>query len=160
MNASPNKDAARFGKRHKARLRAMTLLYEAESRDTDPIQLAENRRDLALQLAQAGEGGMQLVSDYAFTLVEGVAVELDRIDNVISAHLTDWALDRLSAVDRAVLRVAVWEMLFGSDDVPPITAIDEAVTIVKKYSDDDAPGFVNSVLDKILKSLPELKSEQ
>lgn len=157
MNASSEKTPARPGKRHKARQRAMTLLFEAESRDTDPIALAEDRRDHALKLAQSGEGGMSLVGDYALTLVKGVAVELDQIDDVISQHLTDWTIDRLAAVDRTVLRIAVWELLYGPADVPPVTAVDEAVSIVKEYSDDDAPGFVNSVLDKILKNLPELK---
>lgn len=157
MNASSEKSPARPGKRHKARQRAMTLLFEAESRDTDPIALAETRRDHALKLAHSGEGGMPLVSDYALTLVKGVAVELDQIDDVITQHLTDWTIDRLAAVDRTVLRIAVWELLYGPSDVPPVTAVDEAVSIVREYSDDDAPGFVNSVLDKILKSLPELK---
>ncbi|MFY9190713.1 MAG: transcription antitermination factor NusB [Lawsonella sp.] len=158
MTASSYKKPARPGKRHKARLRAMTLLFEAESRDSDPIALAEERRDRALELAESGEGGMSLVGDYAMTLVRGVAVEIDRIDEVIADHLTDWTVDRLAAVDRSVLRVAVWELLFGPADVPPVTAVDEAVSIVREYSDDDAPGFVNSVLDKILKNLPELKT--
>ena len=89
------------GSRHKARQRALTLLFEAESRDVDPVELAENRRDYALELARSGEGGMPLVSDYALAIITGVAEEIDRIDEILASYLTDWSLDRLAAVDCA-----------------------------------------------------------
>ena len=136
------------GSRHKSRQRALTLLFEAESRDVDPVELAEQRRAYALELAQRGEGGMPLVSDYALTIVTGVAEEIDRIDDILSSYLTGWSLDRLAAVDRTALRIGVWELLFAAD-VPELTAVDEAVSLAREYSDDDAPRFVNGVLDRL-----------
>lgn len=146
------------GSRHKARQRALTLLFEAESRDVDPVKLAENRRDYALELARRGEGGMPLVSDYALRIITGVAEEIDRIDEILSSYLTEWSLDRLAAVDRTALRIGVWELLL-SDDVPPLTAVDEAVSLAREYSDDDAPRFVNGVLDKVLRDRDIVKEQ-
>lgn len=146
------------GSRHKARQRALTLLFEAESRDVDPVELAENRRDYALALAQRGEGGMPLVVDYAITIVTGVAEEIDRIDEILSSYLTDWSLGRLAAVDRTALRIGVWELLF-TDDVPALAAVDEAVSLAREYSDDDAPRFVNGVLDKVLRDRDVVKEQ-
>lgn len=146
------------GSRHKARQRALTLLFEAESRDVDPVKLAENRRDYALELARRGEGGMPLVSDYALRIITGVAEEIDRIDEILSSYLTGWSLDRLAAVDRTALRIGVWELLL-SDDVPPLTAVDEAVSLAREYSDDDAPRFVNGVLDKVLRDRDIVKEQ-
>ena len=146
------------GSRHKARQRALTLLFEAESRDVDPVELAENRRDYALELARLGEGGMPLVSDYAIAIITGVAEDIDRIDEILSSSLTDWSLDRLAAVDRTALRIGVWELLF-TDDVPALTAVDEAVSLAREYSDDDAPRFVNGVLDKVLRDRDVVKEQ-
>ena len=146
------------GSRHKDRQRALTLLFEAESRDVDPVELAENRRDYALELARSGEGGMPLVSDYALAIITGVAEEIDRIDEILASYLTDWSLDRLAAVDRTALRIGLWELLF-TDDVPALTAVDEAVSLAREYSDDDAPRFVNGVLDKVLRDRDVLKEQ-
>lgn len=146
------------GSRHKARQRALTLLFEAESRDVDPVELAENRRDYALELARSGEGGMPLVSDYALAIITGVAEEIDRIDEILASYLTDWSLDRLAAVDRTALRIGLWELLF-TDDVSALTAVDEAVSLAREYSDDDAPRFVNGVLDKVLRDRDVLKEQ-
>lgn len=138
------------GSRYRSRVSALCLLFEAESRDVDPVALAEERRDYARKLNESGEEGVSQISDYAITIVTGVAVELDRIDETVEVSLTNWTLDRLSAVDRAILRIGSWELLFASDDVPPVTAVDEAVALAREYSSDDAPSFVNAVLDRVL----------
>ena len=69
-----------------------------------------------------------------------------------------WSLDRLAAVDRTALRIGLWELLF-TDDVPALTAVDEAVSLAREYSDDDAPRFVNGVLDKVLRDRDVLKEQ-
>lgn len=89
------------------------------------------------------------MNPYTRTLVEGVADDLDRVDGTIESYLQDWTLGRLPAVDRAILRVAVWE-LFHANDVPPVVAVDEAVELAKELSTDDSPAFVNGVLGRIV----------
>ncbi|AHH19320.1 N utilization substance protein B [Nocardia nova SH22a] len=134
----------KLGARHKARRRAVDLLFEAEARDIDPADLVAERLELAGRDDQVAP-----VNPYTRTLVEGVADDLDRVDNTIESYLQDWTLGRLPAVDRAILRVAVWE-LFHATDVPPVVAVDEAVELAKELSTDDSPGFVNGVLGRIV----------
>lgn len=138
------------GSRYRSRVTALCLLFEAECRDVDPVVLAEERREYARALNESGEEGVSQVSEYAIKLVNGVAVELDHIDETIDASLTNWTLDRLSAIDRAILRIGSWELLYAVDDVPPVTAVDESVALAREYSSDDAPSFVNAVLDRVL----------
>ena len=142
----------KLGARHKARKRAVDFLFEAEARDLDPVDLAGDRADLA-----AKDDSVAPVPGYTVTLVTGVAENLDRIDSVIESHLQDWTLDRLPAVDRAILRLAVWE-LFHATDVPPVVAVDEAVELAKQLSTDDSPGFVNGVLGQVVLVAPQVRS--
>ncbi|WP_072801916.1 transcription antitermination factor NusB [Rhodococcoides yunnanense] len=142
----------KLGARHKARKRAVDFLFEAEARDTDPVNLTKERIELA-----RGDDSIAPVSEYTETLVVGVAENLDRLDGVIADHLTDWTLNRLPAVDRAILRVAVWE-LFHATDVPPVVAVDEAVELAKQLSTDDSPSFVNGVLGQIVLVAPQVRA--
>lgn len=134
----------KLGARHKARRRAVDLLFEAEARDVDVSVLIDERVDLATR-----DQSVAPVHPYARTLVEGVADDLDRVDGTIESYLQDWTLSRLPAVDRAILRIAVWE-LFHAPDVPPVVAVDEAVELAKELSTDDSPGFVNGVLGQVV----------
>lgn len=142
----------KLGARHKARKRAVDFLFEAEARDADPVSLANERIELS-----RGDDSIAPVSEYTETLVGGVAENLDRLDSVISDHLNDWTLNRLPAVDRAILRVAVWE-LFHAIDVPPVVAVDEAVELAKQLSTDDSPAFVNGVLGQIVLVAPQVRA--
>ncbi len=91
--------------------------------------------------------------EYSQAIVSGVASDLRRIDTLIEAHARVNGLDRMPAVDFAVLRVATWEMLDNADDVPRVIAIDEAVSIVKSISTDSSPAFVNAVLDAVRRDI-------
>lgn len=82
--------------------------------------------------------------EYAATVVRGVTVREPELDEAIQAHLTDWTVDRLGAVERAVLRIAMWELVTG--EVPPPVAIDEAVELAKRYATPEAAKLVNGVL--------------
>jgi N utilization substance protein B len=144
--------AKKLGARHKARKRAVDFLFEAEARNVDPVDLTSERIELA-----SGDDTIAPVSEYTSTLVEGVAENLDRLDGVIADHLKDWTIGRLPAVDRAILRVAVWE-LFHATDVPPVVAVDEAVELAKQLSTDDSPGFVNGVLGQIVLVAPQVRA--
>lgn len=142
----------KLGARHKARRRAVDLLFEAEARDIDPSDLADERIELA-----ARDQAVAPVHAYTRTLVDGIAEDLDRVDGTIESYLHDWTLSRLPAVDRAILRVAVWELLYATD-VPPIVAVDEAVELAKELSTDDSPGFVNGVLGQVVLVAPQIRA--
>ncbi len=142
----------KLGARHKARRRAVDLLFEAEARDVDAADLLDERVQLS-----ARDESVAPVNPYTRTLVEGVADDLDRVDGTIESYLQDWTLSRLPAVDRAILRVAVWE-LFHASDVPPVVAVDEAVELAKELSTDDSPSFVNGVLGQVVLVAPQVRA--
>jgi transcription antitermination protein NusB len=125
--------------RSKARKRAVDVLYEADLRGGDRLAL----------LAERQADGNPPVSEHTVRLVEGVAEHSGRIDELIDTHATGWSIDRLPDVDRAILRMAVFELLWA-DDVPDAVVIDEAVELAKALSTDDSPGYVNGVLGAIL----------
>ncbi|WP_448623699.1 transcription antitermination factor NusB [Geodermatophilus sp. URMC 64] len=124
--------------RSKARKRAVDVLYAADLRGRD-------RRE---QLAEEVAAGQPPVNDYTVRLVEGVAGHAPDIDRLIDEHASGWSLERLPDVDRAILRMAVFELLWA-DDVPDPVVIDEAVELAKTLSTDDSPAFVNGVLGAI-----------
>ncbi|TYP84986.1 transcription antitermination factor NusB [Blastococcus xanthinilyticus] len=125
--------------RSKARKRAVDVLYEADVRGRDRLELLRERV----------ADGNPPVSEHAVRLVEGVAEHGARIDELIGAHASNWSLDRLPDVDRAILRMATYELLWA-DDVPDAVVIDEAVELAKALSTDDSPKYVNGVLGAIL----------
>ncbi|MBA4535770.1 transcription antitermination factor NusB [Bacillus aquiflavi] len=91
-------------------------------------------------------------SDYLTTLVTGVIDNKEEVDKLIIDHLEKWTLERLSNVDRNILRVAVYELKY-CDDIPANVALDEAIEIAKKYGDEKSSRFVNGVLSKIKETL-------
>ncbi len=93
---------------------------------------------------------------YTSTVARGVTAHAAHVDDLIASHLQGWTLDRLPAVDRAILRVAVYELLHA-DDVPPV-AVDEAVELAKELSTDDSPGFVNGVLGQVMLVTPQIRA--
>lgn len=131
--------------RSKARKRAVDILFEADIRGTDAVSTAADR------IADPDRP----VQPYALTLVEGVADRRGRIDELISTYAEGWTLARMPGVDRAIIRTAVYELLWV-DDVPDAVVIDEAVELAKALSTDDSPKFVNGVLGRLLKVKPDL----
>jgi transcription antitermination protein NusB len=128
-----------MGARSKARKRAVDLLFEAQLRNVDPVTLLADR---------VGSPDVPPVNDYTVTLIEGVQSQLTRIDELLAEHSEGWTLDRMPAVDLAVLRLGLYELLWASD-VPDPVAIDEAVQLAKMLSTDDSPRFVNGLLGRI-----------
>ena len=100
---------------------------------------------------------MSALNPYTVTVAQGVTQHAAHIDDLISTHLQGWTLDRLPAVDRAILRVAVWELLHA-DDVPEPVAVDEAVELAKQLSTDESPGFVNGVLGQVMLVTPQIRA--
>ncbi|MCI6557267.1 transcription antitermination factor NusB [Schaalia hyovaginalis] len=140
----------RFTSRTKARKRAADVVFEADQRGMG--RNPEVLRDI-LRQRRAVTAAQTPLPEYSVRIVEGVADHLRRIDDLISARAKVAGLDRVAAVDLAVMRVAVWEMLENSEDVPAVIAIDEAISIVKSLSTESAPSFVNAVLDAIRKDI-------
>jgi N utilization substance protein B len=124
--------------RRKARKRAVDVLYESEMRDADTLEV------LRVRVARAEPP----ISEYTANLVEGVVEHRARIDELLSEYSTDWTLDRMPPVDRNILRVAVYELLW-CDDIDTPVAITEAVELAKSLSTDDSPRFVNGLLDRL-----------
>jgi N utilization substance protein B len=124
--------------RTKARKRAVDVLYEADLRGRDRMEVLRER------IADANPP----VPDHTVRLVEGVEEHAGRIDELIDTHARGWSLDRLPDVDRAILRMSVFELLWA-DDVPAPVVIDEAVQLARTLSTDDSPAFVNGVLGAI-----------
>ncbi|ONI90215.1 transcription antitermination factor NusB [Saccharothrix sp. ALI-22-I] len=137
-----------MGARSKARKRAVDVLYEADLRGTDPVTLLADR---------VGSTDVPPVNDYTIALVEGVTAHRARIDDLISEHAEGWTLQRMPAVDRAVLRIGLYELLWAAD-VPDAVAIDEAVELAKGLSTDDSPRFVNGVLGRIAVIADQLRA--
>jgi transcription antitermination protein NusB len=129
--------------RSKARKRALDLLFESEQRGLPTLELLSERQSLA----------EHPVPEYAADLVRGVASNRERIDELISWNLVDWTLERMPAVDRNVLRIGVYELLWA-DGVPDGVAISEAVALVEDLSTDASPSFVNGVLARIKADKP------
>ncbi|MEY8565404.1 transcription antitermination factor NusB [Corynebacterium sp.] len=135
----------RHGARFKARQRAVDILFEAEFRDIDPVEIVQDR----VELARDESNQVKPVPEYTARIVPGVASTLDELDEAIAGHLSSsWRLDRLPAVDRAVLRVSAWELLYN-DEVPARVALKEGIGLAAEYSHDKAPSYINAVLDGI-----------
>jgi transcription antitermination protein NusB len=131
--------------RSKARKRALDILFEAELRGLPTLQLLSERQSL----------GDVPVQPYAAELVRGVASHSERIDELISWNLVDWTLERMPAVDRNILRIGVYELLWA-DGVPDGVAISEAVALAQDLSTDNSAPFVNGVLARIKAEKPTL----
>lgn len=134
--------------RYRARRRAADILYEAENRDIDPVAIVEDR----IALAREDRNAVAPIAEYTKVIIKGAAEELDVIDETIARYLSeDWELHRIPAVDRAILRVSVWELLFNPD-IPTATAVVEGVEIASQYSNEQAAPYIHAVLDDVAQS--------
>jgi N utilization substance protein B len=131
--------------RSKARKRALDILFESELRGLPTLELLSERQST----------GEVPVQPYAAELVRGVATHSERIDELISWNLVDWTMERLPAVDRNILRIGVYELLWA-DGVPDGVAISEAVALAQDLSTDNSPSFVNGVLARLKAEKPSL----
>jgi len=131
--------------RSKARKRALDILFEAEIRGIPVPGLLDERTAAA----------SPPVAPYAAELVRGVQAHRAQIDELLSAHAEGWTLDRMPAVDRNILRIGTFELLW-QDDVPDAVAISEAVALARELSTDGSPAFVNGLLARLLELKPTL----
>jgi transcription antitermination protein NusB len=132
--------------RSKARKRALDVLYESEVRGLGV------GGTLAERLSDADPP----VNEFTVSLVEGVSAHITAIDELISKHAVGWTLDRMPAVDRNILRIGVYELVYD-DQVPDAVAVSEAVSLARDLSTDESPAFVNGLLGRVLQLKPTLK---
>jgi N utilization substance protein B len=133
------------GARSKARKRALDVLFEADQRGLDAVAV----------LAERVRRADPPVPEYAVEVVEGVSAHRERIDELLATYAQGWTVDRMPGVDRALLRLSAWELLWN-DDVPDAVAIDEAVELAHSLSTDESPAFVNGLLARLLAIKPTL----
>ena len=133
--------------RGKARRRALDVLFESEAQGLPLDGTLEGRLDPASDRPP--------LSEYAVRLVRGVCEHRDRIDGLLSSYSTGWTLQRMPSVDRNVLRIGVFEVLYV-DDVPDAVAVSEALGLVRELSTDESPAFVNGVLGSIVRDKASL----
>lgn len=142
-----------MGIRRRGRERAVECLYQWES--------TSSRAPLDRILARFWKARSAPVEVHRFAerLVRGTVARIDEIDPLIAAQATNWRLDRMSSVDRNILRLGVYELMAEDEGAPPAVVIDEAIELAKRYSGEQAGQFVNGVLDGIRKRLEARESE-
>ena len=127
--------------RRESRICVFELLYESDfHKDTDPLEIYDRSLE-----ARDSKG-----SEFAKTLFSVCAVNIDEIDKAIASSAENWKMSRMSAVTKALLRMAVGEMLYTN--VPPKACINEAVEIAKVYDEGKAPRFINGILNKVARA--------
>ncbi|WP_026550347.1 transcription antitermination factor NusB [Arthrobacter sp. Br18] len=131
--------------RSKARRRALDILFEAEQRSVTPLEVISARR----------EKTDMIIADYSVDVVEGVLAHSEQIDEYLSTYSQGWTLDRMPAVDRMILRIGSWELLYN-DDIPDGVAVSEAVELAKMLSTDESPVFINGLLGRLQQLKPTL----
>lgn len=127
--------------RTKARKRALDVLFECE------LQSVELGSTLAARIEAADPP----VNEYTITLVEGIVEHLDQIDILLREHAVDWSLERMPGVDRNLLRIGAYEIVYV-DDVPDAVAVSQAVELARELSTDESPSFINGLLAALAKS--------
>lgn len=143
-----------MGKRRKARILALKVLYIYE------INEFSNLDNIIDEVFKLEDNLTDDVKDYSLNIIKKVTLFFDKLNEIIDGVTKNWSIHRMAVIDKNILRIALVE-IFLQDNVPDIVAIDEAIEIAKLYSTSDSGGFVNGILDKILKNkekyLPEFK---
>ncbi|MGY2746406.1 transcription antitermination factor NusB [Pseudarthrobacter sp. O4] len=131
--------------RGKARNRALEVLFEAEQRSVSAFDVLKSRR----------EQTDQIVNPYTLEIVEGVVSHQLAIDEFLETYSQGWTLERMPSVDRIILRIGTWELIYN-DDVPDGVAVSEAVALAKTLSTDESPSFINGLLGRLQQLKPSL----
>ncbi|PLX48990.1 MAG: transcription antitermination factor NusB [Desulfobulbaceae bacterium] len=130
------------GLRRKARELALQCLYQVDQSGNPEAGI-----DLIRQNFQAAKKAVE----YGETLVTGVKAHRSELDILIEKHADNWKVGRMAVIDRNILRIALYEMLYAPD-VPDAVAVNEALEIAKRFSSDESPAFINGILDAYCKA--------
>jgi len=129
-----------MGIRRKSRELALQALYQAEMNEGQALEYFP-------LLCENFQSAKQAIP-YARTLVEGISLNITRIDELIKQYARNWRVDRMSIIDRNLLRIGVFELIFA-ENVPASVAINEAIEVAKRFSTDDSASFINGILDAV-----------
>lgn len=133
-------------KRTKARECALQMLYQ--------IDITSDKPEASMMSYWADNPQPQDIMEFAAKVVEGTLAQKEDIDNLISKYAENWTISRMAVVDRNILRMAAYELLY-SPDIPPKVSINEAIDLAKKFGDAESGKFVNGILDRIHKESRE-----
>ncbi len=137
--------------RRLARELAMKVLFARDLGKNEPSEIM-------LRLYEE-ENSSSEVKEFSSYLAEGVIKNQSLLDGVIDRYAIEWDLNRIAAVDRNILRIALYELIF-SENTPAAVTINEAIEIAKTYGEKESPRFINGILGKVLKDLPNLQKER
>ncbi|HCU24899.1 MAG TPA: transcription antitermination factor NusB [Deltaproteobacteria bacterium] len=148
-----------MGNRRKAREVSLQLLYETELAHKSGREVTErflkDPHGLQFETGELDADALQEVKDFTRLILEGVANNVREIDSLMESHSTHWKVSRMASVDRNILRMAIFELLYCSD-IPASVTINEAIEIAKKYGTEESGAFVNGILDHIAKALKKI----
>jgi len=148
-----------MGNRRKAREVSLQLLYETELAHKSGGEVTERfLKDpycLLLEDESLGNPALEEVKTFTRQIIDGVSTNVREIDQLVESHSTHWKVSRMASVDRNILRMAVFELLY-CQDIPASVTINEAIEIAKKYGTEESGAFVNGILDHIAKALKKI----
>jgi len=140
--------------RNTARKRAFQILFEGDQRDADVLTVLADWIRLSRD-----DTRQPPVSEYTMQLVEGYAKHARRIDELIAQYSVGWTLDRMPVVDRNVLRLGAYELIWA-DETPDAVVLDEMVQLAKEFSTEESPAFVNGLLGRLKELKPSLRRDE
>ena len=135
-------NATKVSSRSKARKRAVDAIYAADLRKESPVDLLG-----VTQVQVADRQNQDEIFSYAKEIVEGVIDNHSEIDDLLETYSEGWSIERMPNVDRAILRVGIWEIVYS--DTPNAVVVNEAVDLAKEYSTDESGGFINGLLSRV-----------
>jgi N utilization substance protein B len=146
-------------KRRSARIVVVQCMYQMEMNRVPPLEALQAAMEEALSENESGTDvtDADALLSYVKTLLDELVPKIPEIDGMLTAFLKGYQVERLSRVDREVLRLAVYEMIY-SDDIPPKVAVNEAIEVAKHFGTEESGKFVNGVLGKMVKQADELKA--
>lgn len=143
--------------RRRSREIALQILYQHDLAAHSTGQAVPQGQDLVQMLRRHYEHFQvhEDIREFIGQLVAGTLTHLKELDPIIEAHASNWKVSRMSSVDRSLLRMTTYEMLYLDQSVPPTVIIDEAIEIAKQFGTAESPGFINGILDSIKKTRPD-----
>ena len=145
-----------MGQRRKSRVIALQMLYQMEMTDHPPHQVISLFYQLSVDEDDNAQGIPESIRPFAEKIVSGVHLHRDAIDKLIVGASENWRLERMSIIDRNVLRIAVFEMLFCRE-IPPKVSINEAIDLGKTFGSPDSGAFINGILDHLLPEVTKIR---
>ena len=148
-----------MGQRRKSREIALQMLYQLDMNSQSPYEAVDSYNELAWDEEDGNQGLSAAVRPFAEHLLTGVHLHRDELDNMITGASENWRLERMSIIDRNVLRIALFEMLYCRE-IPPKVSINEAIDLGKTFGSPDSGAFINGILDRLLQEANRVRAEQ